>query len=107
MWTTERDDSGIQSIEIIFEKNLNKIKKRNNNIRLELGVDKIKNSIQKSRLRWFGHVMLMRAENILVPKKMLHKKWREKIPRTLDLEASTLPRDHRGRLSYAVNTRQF
>ena len=40
---------------------LNKAKKdrkRNNNIKSELGVDQIENDIQKSRLRWFGHVLL-------------------------------------------------
>ena len=37
---------------------LNKTKKnriRNINIRLELGMDEIKNDIQKIRLSWFGH----------------------------------------------------
>ena len=45
-----------------------------NNIRLELGVDEIKNDIKKSRLKWFRHVMWLREDGI--PKKMLHK-WRE------------------------------
>ena len=42
---------------------LNKTKKnriRSTNIILQLGVDEIKKDIQKSRLRWFGHVMWMR-----------------------------------------------
>ena len=46
-----------------------KVRIRNTNIRLEVGVDEIKNDIQKRRLRWFGHVMRMREERI--PKKML------------------------------------
>ena len=33
---------------------------------------KIKNDIQKNRLRWFGHVMQKREERI--PKKILHTK---------------------------------
>jgi hypothetical protein len=36
---------------------------------LELGVDEIKNVIQESSLRWFGHVIWMGEERIL--KKML------------------------------------
>ena len=32
-------------------------------IRLELGVDERKNDTQKSRLRWFGHVMQIRRED--------------------------------------------
>jgi hypothetical protein len=39
---------------------------------LELGVDKIKNGIQKDILRWFGHMMQMREERIL--KKIIHTK---------------------------------
>jgi hypothetical protein len=35
-------------------------------------VDEIKNDIQKSRFRWFGHMMWMREERM--PKKMLHTK---------------------------------
>jgi hypothetical protein len=35
---------------------------------MQLGVDAIKNDIQKSRLRWFGHVMQMEDDRI--PKKM-------------------------------------
>ena len=44
---------------------LNKTKDRirNTNIRLELGMNEIKNYIQKSRLRWFGHVMQKGEEN--------------------------------------------
>ena len=54
---------------------INKTKKhmiRNTNIRSELGVDKIKNGIQKSKLKWFGPVIQMAEERI--PKKMLHTK---------------------------------
>ena len=40
---------------------------RNTNIKLELGVNEMKNPIQKSRLRWFGDVMRMTEERI--PKK--------------------------------------
>ena len=41
---------------------------------MELEVDEIKNGIQMSRLRWFGHVMQAREKTI--PKKMLQK-WRD------------------------------
>ena len=41
-------------------------------IRLERGVDEIKNNIRNRRLRWLGHVMWMREE--MMPKKMLHTK---------------------------------
>jgi hypothetical protein len=44
--------------------NLKKERIRNTNIRLELGVHEIKNDIQMSRLRWFGHVMSMGEERI-------------------------------------------
>ena len=57
---------------------LNKTKNRTRNteIILELGVDEIKNDIQTSRVRWFGHVVRVREERI--PKKMLHiQQWRE------------------------------
>ena len=59
---------------------LNKTKKArviNTNRRLELSGNEIRNGIQKSRLRWFGHVMRMREERI--PKKLLlyTQKWRE------------------------------
>ena len=51
-----------------------KIKKRirNIDIRLELGVVEMKNDIQKTKLKWFGHVMQMREER--VSKKMQHTK---------------------------------
>ena len=65
-----------------LRKILNKTKeerKRNTNTRLELGVDEIKNYIQNSRFRWFGHVMWMREERI--PKNMLHTKMEGKRPR--------------------------
>ena len=42
-------------------------------------MDEIKNDIQKSRLRWFGHVVLMRDEKIT--KKLLHTKTERKRPR--------------------------
>ena len=42
-------------------------------------VDEIKNDTQKSRLRWFGHLMQMKEERI--PKKMLHPKMEGKLPR--------------------------
>ena len=48
------------------------ISRLKNNDAMELGMDEIKNDIQNSRLRWFGHVMQMREERI--PKKMLHTK---------------------------------
>ena len=41
-------------------------------------MDEIKNDIQRSRLRRFGHVMQMRAERI--PKKMLQTKIEGKRP---------------------------
>ena len=49
---------------------LNKTKE---NLRLELGVDEIKNEIQKSRLRWFGHVMWIGEENgVKMTKEKIH-----------------------------------
>ena len=53
---------------------LNNTKKdriRNTDIRLELGVDGMKNDIPNSRLRQFGYLMPMRQDRIL--NKMLHK----------------------------------
>ena len=47
---------------------------RNTNITLGLGVVKIKNEVQKSRLKGFGHVTKMTEKRVL--KKMLYKKWR-------------------------------
>ena len=44
----------------------------NTNIRLELGMNEIKSSIQKSTLRWFGRVMRMREKRI-PQKKATHK----------------------------------
>ena len=44
---------------------LNKTKNdriRNSNIRLKLGMDEIKNDIQKCRLTWFEHVMQRRKD---------------------------------------------
>ena len=64
--------------------------KININIRSEFEVGKIKNDIQKSRLRYFGHVMQMTEARI--PKKILHTKMKGKQargrPRTrlIDLE---------------------
>ena len=52
---------------------------RNTNIRLKLGVDEIKNDIQKSRSIWYEHVMQMTEEKI--PKKMPYSKMEEKHPR--------------------------
>ena len=49
--------------------------KGNTYIRLDLGVDKIKNDIQKSRLKLFGYMIWMAEERI--PKKMLHTKIEE------------------------------
>jgi hypothetical protein len=51
----------------------------NTNIRLDLGVDEIKNNIQKSRYVIFGCVMWMGEERI--PKKMLNTKMERKPPR--------------------------
>ena len=74
--TTKRRDSKIQAMEMKFLRViLNKTGKdriRSINIGLELGVDKIKNDIQKSRLTWFVHVMWMEDE--IVPKKILYTK---------------------------------
>ena len=60
----------MKSLRAILNKTKDRIK--NANIRLELGVDEIKNDIQMSRLRWFGHVMQMGEKRIC--KKMLHTK---------------------------------
>ena len=52
----------MQAMEMkFFREILNKTKDviRNTNIRLELGVDEMKNDNQKSRLRWFEHFMWM------------------------------------------------
>ena len=76
-WTTTKgEDSIIQAVEMKFlGVILNKTKEdriRETNIKLELGVNEIKNYIQKSRLRWFGNVMQMKEERI--PKKIIHTK---------------------------------
>ena len=42
-------------------------------------MDEIKNDIEKSRLRWFRHLMQIGQERI--PKKMLHTKLEGKQPR--------------------------
>ena len=47
----------------------------NTNFRLGLGVGKIKNDIQKSRLRRFGHVMQMTEVRLL--RKRYTQNWRE------------------------------
>ena len=57
-------------------KNTNNDRIRNTNIRLELGMGEIKNAFQRSRLRWFGHVMERREEKM--PKKMIHSKHKRK-----------------------------
>ena len=62
----------------IFKKT-KKVRIRNTNISLELGEDKIRNDIQKSRSRWFDSVMCIGKERI--PKKMLHTKVEGKRPR--------------------------
>ena len=41
---------------------------RNTNTKLELGVEEMKNGIQKSRLISFGYVMQMGEEKILIKK---------------------------------------
>jgi hypothetical protein len=48
----------------------------NTTIRLKPGMDEIKNNIQKSKLRWFGHVIQTKEKRI--PKKMIHTKNVEK-----------------------------
>jgi hypothetical protein len=65
----------------LFRVILNKTKDRirNNNIRLELGVDELKNGIQKSRLRWFGQGMQMGEERTRT--NMLHTKMEGTLPR--------------------------
>ena len=69
-------DSKIQAMEMkSLRAILNKAKidrVRNTNTRLELGKGENKNVIQKSRLRWFGHVKQMKQESI--PKKILQIK---------------------------------
>ena len=65
--TTKRENSKIQAMEkkllTAILKETKKGRIRNINIRLELGVDERKNDTQKSRLRWFGHVMQIRRED--------------------------------------------
>ena len=56
---------------------------RNSNLRSELGVDEIKNYIQKSKLRWFGHLMQVTEERI--PIKM-DRKWPRGRPRSRCLD---------------------
>ena len=54
-------------MEIKFSRALKKTKEKRlktATVRLELGVDVIKNNIQKSRFRWLGHVMRMREERV-------------------------------------------
>ena len=63
-WTgTEREDCKVQAVEMKFLRGvLNETEEgrmRNTNIAVELGVDEINDDIQKSRLRWFEHVMWM------------------------------------------------
>ena len=78
MFNTSHDQ--IQGMENTFLRAmLNKTKKiriRNTNLRLEIGLDETKNEIQKSRLR---HLLRTREEGM--PKKMLHTKMEGKRPR--------------------------
>jgi hypothetical protein len=61
-------------------KKTKKDRMRNTDIRkMELGVEEIRNCIQKKILRLFGHVMQMTEERIL--KKMLHRSMEVKWPR--------------------------
>ena len=59
---------------VILNKTKNRI--RNTNIRLELGMDEMKNYNQTSILIWFGHMMRKGEERI--PNKILHTKNRVK-----------------------------
>ena len=78
--------------------NKTKIKIKNTNIRLELGVDEIENVIQNSRLRCFGYVMRMREERI--PKKMLQTRMEGKRPRGRPRTTWILPTSFGGKEPY-------
>ena len=71
----------------------NKARIRDINIRLELGVNGIKNGIQKSGLRLFGHVMRMLEGRL--PKKILHIKQARKRPRRLWIDQIRKDREMR------------
>ena len=57
-------------------KKTNKNSVRNTDIKSEVGVDQIKNDIQKSRLRGFGLVVLM--TEVRLRKKMQHTEMQKK-----------------------------
>ena len=49
---------------------------RNEDVRKEVGVEKLNDKIEKNKLRWFGHVR--RMEEGRIPKKMLDAKFEGK-----------------------------
>ena len=63
-WTiTQRDESRVQAAEMKFLRSMvqktRRDRVRNEDIRKELGVQKLNDKLEQNRLRWFGHVKRM------------------------------------------------
>ena len=65
---TERTRSRVQAAEMRFLRRIVGVTRmdriRNTDIRLELGVEPLLLSVEKTQLRWFGHVLRMDAERV-------------------------------------------
>lgn len=83
-WTlTSRQESRIQASEMKFLRSMigktRKDRMRNEDVRNEVGIGKLTERIEKSKLRWFGHVK--RMEENRIPRQMLEAKLEGKRPR--------------------------
>ena len=80
-WTmTRREESKIQASEMRFLRSMigktRRDRVRNEDVRKEIGVDKMNDRIERNRLRWFGHVK--RMEEGRLPKRMMEMKFEGK-----------------------------
>lgn len=80
-WTmTRKEESKVQASEMKFLRSmLGKTRRdrvRNVDVRKEIGVEKVNDKIEKSRLKWFGHVKRMSDGRI--PKEMMETKFEGK-----------------------------
>ena len=83
-WTMgERDEHRIQAMKMKFLRSMagktQRDKIRNDNIRESLGIEKIQHQIERTRLRWFGHMKRMKEDRL--PRIAFEKQLEGKRPR--------------------------
>ena len=76
IWTmTQRDESRVQAAEMKFLRSMvqktRRDRVRNEDIRKELGIQKLNDKLEQNRLRWFGHVK--RMNEVRLPRQAMER----------------------------------